>query len=257
MLLLHLAALVVVAACVRLGFWQLDRLEQRRAWGALVRAREGMPVEAVGRLLGPGAGVDAVVYRRAWAEGRYDPAREVLLFGRSLDGRPGSHVLTPLLLADGRALVVDRGWVPLDVEEAPVARAAPPEGEVRAEGILLPPESEDPAAPVGTRMDRVNLVALSRRLPYPVLPLYLELRRQEPPPGQLPRPAPPLEITEGPHLSYAVQWFLFAAVAVGVYAALIRRELRAPPTRTSAPPTRTSALPTGASAPPTPPGLRP
>ena len=229
-LLLHVAAVVVAATCVRLGFWQLDRLEQRRAFNALVRAREAMPVEPVGRLLGPEGGPVAASYRRAWAEGRYDPRHEVLLFGRALDGRPGSHVLTPLLLPDGRALVVDRGWVPLDVEEAPVDRAAPPAGEVRVEGILLPPESEDPAALAGTRMDRVSLTALSRRLPYALLPLYLELRRQEPPPGPLPRPAPPPELSEGPHLSYAVQWFLFAGVAVGVYVALLRRELRGAPT---------------------------
>lgn len=228
MLLLHAAALVVVATCVRLGFWQLDRLEQRRAFNALVRARQAMPAEPIGRLL-PARGAarpDDVAYRTATAEGRYDPAREVLLFGRSLDGRPGSHVLTPLLLPDGRALVVDRGWVPLDVEEAPASRAAPPAGEVRLEGVLLPPESDDPAALAGDRMDRVSLAALSRRLPYPLLPVYLELRRQEPPPGPLPHPAPLPELTEGPHLSYAAQWFLFAAVAVGVYGALVRRELR-------------------------------
>ncbi|HXF72366.1 MAG TPA: SURF1 family protein [Actinomycetota bacterium] len=223
---LHLAVVVVASTCVRLGFWQLDRLEQRRAFNALVRAREAMPAEPVDRLLLPGTEAAAASYRRAWAEGRYDPGREVLLFGRSLDGAPGSHVLTPLLLPDGRALVVDRGWVPLDVEEPPVAWAAPPSGRVRVEGILLPPESADPDALAGGRLERVSLAALARALPYPLLPAYLELRRQDPPPGPLPRPAPPPELTEGPHLSYAVQWFLFAAVAVAVYAALLRRELR-------------------------------
>lgn len=227
MLLLHLATLVVVAACVRLGFWQLDRLEQRRAFNALVRSRQAQPAEPVGRLLSPGDGADAVAYRRAWAEGRYDPAREVLLFGRSFGGEPGSHVLTPLLLPDGRALIVDRGWVPLDVEGPAVPGAAPPAGEVRVEGILLPPESDDPGALADGRLDRVSLRALERRVGRPLLPLYLELREQEPPPGALPRPAPPPALTEGPHLSYAVQWFLFATVAVGVYGVLVRRELRA------------------------------
>ena len=232
MVLLQVLTLVVVATCVRLGIWQLDRLEQRRAFNALVRAREAMPAEPIARLLptGGAARPDDVAYRRATAEGRYDPAREVLLFGRALGGRPGSHVLTPLLLPDGRAIVVDRGWVPLDVEDAPVPGAAPPASPVRVEGVLLPPETDDPAALAGDRMDRVSLAALARRLPYPMLPVYLELRRQEPPPGPLPRPAPPPELTEGPHLSYAVQWFQFAAVAVGVDAALVRRELRGTPT---------------------------
>ncbi|HXF35701.1 MAG TPA: SURF1 family protein, partial [Actinomycetota bacterium] len=164
----------------------------------------------------------------ALARGAYDPSHEFLLFGRSFQGLPGSHVLTPLLLPDGRALVVDRGWVPIEVDDPadlPAAGAEAPPGRVEVEGILLPPGSDEPAP--GPRMEEVSLRAVAARVPYPVLPVYLELRSQDPPPGELPRPAPPPELTEGPHLSYAVQWFLFAGVAVAVYGALVRRELRA------------------------------
>jgi cytochrome oxidase assembly protein ShyY1 len=119
-------AVVVVGICVRLGLWQLDRLEGRR--DANARYAEGLaePPRPLEDLLDSG---DRLAYRRAVATGRYDPEREVILYGRTLDGVAGNHVLTPHVLADGRAVIVDRGWVPIEMDRPPVD-AAPPAGEV-------------------------------------------------------------------------------------------------------------------------------
>jgi cytochrome oxidase assembly protein ShyY1 len=120
-------AVVVVGVCVRLGMWQLDRLEGRREFNARYAAgleAAPMPIED---LLADGG---ALAYRRAIAMGRFDTAHEVILYGRTLDGQAGNHLLTPLVLADGRAVIVDRGWVPFELDEPPVAEAAPPSGEV-------------------------------------------------------------------------------------------------------------------------------
>lgn len=224
----HAFVLVTVPVCIRLGLWQLERLEERRAHNALV-ARRGtfspQPLAAVGD---PGA----AAYRRVEERGRYDPAREVILLGRSLNGRPGNHVLTPLVTAAGTALVVDRGWVPSETGRPPAPGARPPEGPVRVAGVLLPTEGRGPfarTAPPGavTTLSRADVERLAAQLPYPVYPLYLRLEGQDPPqPGELPLPAPMPPLDEGPHLGYAVQWFLFGTIALVVYGANLRKEVR-------------------------------
>lgn len=225
---LSLFAIVVVAVCARLGFWQLDRLEGRRDFNA--RYAEGLAAAPV-RLEDLLSGGGAVAYRRATAEGRYDTAHEVILYGRGLEGRPGNHLLTPLVLADGRAIVVDRGWVPFEMDDPPVGAAAPPPGDVVVSGTLFAGRSGG-AGEVGEGEDRVtvmrsvDLEAIARDVPYELAPWFLQLQTQSPAAGALPVPAPPPDLTDGPHLSYAFQWFAFATIAAVGYAVLLRREVR-------------------------------
>ena len=218
----HLVLLVVVAACVALGLWQLRRLEERRERNAAVTAGLDLPVRPIEEV---GGEAD---YRRVTVRGAYDPAREYVLVGRSLDGTSGNHLVTPLYPVEGGpALIVDRGWVPEGSEE----QAAPPDGPVELRGVLLPPE-EGGSIGEGRTVVRVNTGLLGADLGREVRRDYLLLRDQEPAqPGPLPRAAPLPELGEGPHLSYAVQWFLFAAVAVGGWVVLVRRELRRYPSR--------------------------
>jgi surfeit locus 1 family protein len=190
----------------------------------------------IGEIL-PNAGgaqdLEGLAYRSVTASGTFDTGHELLLFGRTLDGRPGHHVLTPLLLDDGRALVVDRGWVPYELDTPPVGPAAPPEGEVEVRGYLLPPVEDPDAAgersPDGRLLTvtALDLDTISGSIPAPVLPLAVQLQRVQPPSGRdLPRVVPPPEPSEGPHLSYAIQWFTFATIAVVGYLVLVRREAR-------------------------------
>lgn len=228
----HVIVLVAVAGCAWLGTWQLDRMAQRRARDRLVAARLRLPPAPL-----EAAGAD-VAYRRVEASGRFDTAREVVLRSRSLAGRPGNHVLTPLLLRPGEALLVDRGWVPLDFGRPPVAQAAPPTGSVRVRGVLLPPDARSRARP-GERLasvGRVDLERLQGQMPYRLRPLYVLMREQEPPQGP-PLPVPvrfDVKIPGPPHLSYAVQWFSFGALALLTYAALIRKTARESSRRTAA-----------------------
>jgi cytochrome oxidase assembly protein ShyY1 len=214
----------VTVLFARLGAWQLSRLEQRRALEARVAgalAADPVPVGEVGAL-----GADDR-FRRVTATGTYDAGREVLLYGRPLDGEPGHHLLTPLLLDDGRAVIVDRGWVPFELDAAPVAQAAPPPGEVRVIGVALPPETDGAARPGAAELRRIDLDLLADRLPYELLPFAVLLQEQVPPQPGLPRIRPFALSPAPPHLSYAIQWFAFAAIALVGYAALLRRESRA------------------------------
>jgi surfeit locus 1 family protein len=231
---------------VRLGFWQLERLEQRRQFNAAVERGQGEPPGPVAEVAPSGAGTEEIEYRRITATGRYLIEDEVVLYGRALQGEPGHHVLTPLLLGDGRVLVVDRGWVPHELDTPPVAEAQPPADEVKVVGVLFPPE-ESSGGTADDRLNRVDVEAIGRALDRPVVPAYLRLQSQTPPPVRpLPRQVPFPEPIEGPHLSYAIQWFLFAAIAVVGYVVLVRRSsdldepAGPPPERARAGPARLS-----------------
>jgi cytochrome oxidase assembly protein ShyY1 len=221
--------IVVVVSFVQLGFWQLRRLDERHAYERLVASRLADPPAPVADALSAGPG--AVAFRRVTATGTFDPAHEVVLYGRSQDGQTGNHVLTPLRLDDGSAIAVDRGWVPLAEASPPISVAAPPPGEVRVNGVLFPSEVTDSgegAAPERT-FAKVDLPRLAAQVPYPLAPVYLLEGGQAPPQDGLPRIAPlPDPAASPPHLSYAIQWFSFAAIAVLGFAILVRREYRRP-----------------------------
>lgn len=224
-LIAHVVAIGALVVCVLLGLWQLDRLEQRRETNARILDRLAAPIAPLPDVLEPGAGdPDSLTFRRARVRGVYDREGEIVLVGRTLGGRPGNHLLTPLITDDGWGVIVERGWVPYDVP--PVEATAPPEGEVEIEGIVLPSEGPGDLVDGGSRIQRVDLATLGAEAPYPLQPVYIRLAEQQPAGGGLPVIVPPPETEEGPHLAYAVQWFLFGATALAVYGALVRKELR-------------------------------
>jgi len=219
-------AAIVAVTCILLGLWQLHRLDDRRARNAAILERRSAEPIAIEDSAPDTA---AVPFRPATAEGTYDVAHEVLLYGRTLDGASGHHVVTPLVLAGGDAILVDRGWVPFAERSAPVRTGTPPTSIVSVEGSLMPDEGDGSMRPdeagVVRRLDGRGIAST---LPYDVYPLPLLLARQSPPQnGPLPIPAPPPALSEGPHLSYAIQWFTFAAIAVVGAIVLIRRDRRA------------------------------
>lgn len=220
-----LFALIVTIGCVRLGFWQLDRLHGRRYYNALFRQGMAASPEPIEPLLAdPQA--RPLLYRRAVASGVYDTAREVILYGRTHDERPGNDLLTPLVLPDGRAVIVDRGWVPFQMKTPPVAAAQPPGGDVSVTGFLVTGTSTGASTGPVTTVAHIDLGQLAAQLPYRLLPYYLQLQTQTPPQSSLlPAPPPPPTLDDGPHLSYAIQWFSFAIIAFVGYWILIRRQI--------------------------------
>ncbi len=221
---------LVTVTFARLGVWQLDRLRQRHAYEALVSLRLGSAPAPLTELLRSQGRDDAIGFRRVTAEGTFDPGHEVILYGRTQDDQTGNHVLTPLMLDDGTAIAVDRGWVPLTDDAPPLADAAPPGGRVQVSGVLfpseVPPDTAAPPSPV-TTFARVDLGALSAEVPYTLAPAYLLLGSQDPPASDLPLIAPLPDPADGPpHLSYAIQWFSFATIAVVGFVILVRREYR-------------------------------
>lgn len=229
---LAVAGGVVVLTCVALGFWQLNRLSDRRADNTRLLTRVAQPVVDVSDLASlQGGRDDPAAYRRVRATGTYDVANEVLLRARSLRGRAGNHVLTPLRLASGRSIVVDRGWIPIAKTRPADPEFAPPTGQVTVTGILQPsdpkPIAVGPRDPPTGRLQtigRIDLERLAPQIPYPIEPLAIALEEQIPAQTDLPKAAGLPAPGEGPHFAYAVQWFLFALIALITTVLLIRRE---------------------------------
>lgn len=210
-------ALAVAALFVRLGFWQLARLRERQARNAIIAARRALPpVELPMHRLEP----DALRDRQALARGVYDYAHERVWTGRTYEGAPGVALLTPLRLSDGSAVFVDRGWVSSpDASHVDAARYHEDGDSAVVTGLVLPAPRD--------RGD-VNPALLRDSLPYPVLPVVIQLIDSAAPhPAGLRRWRPPA-LDNGPHLSYAIQWFSFALIVVVGTALLVRRQMRAP-----------------------------
>ncbi len=221
----HALALVAVVLFVNLGFWQLRRLDEVRDFNATVNARLAEPPRPLEEVLDDvGSDPERLAYRRVTVTGRYRTDEEVLLSTRSYRGTPGHHLLTPLEMATGGGVVVDRGWVPLELDEPPIPAAAPDPGQVTVSGVLFPPEPSPSSGRDQVEFLRfVDLERLGRQVAIDLAPVYV-LAQQEPT-EQLPLPAelPPLD--EGPHLSYAGQWFIFAVVVAVGYPLLVRRRI--------------------------------
>lgn len=216
---------VVALVCARLGVWQLDRLDQRRQRNAEIETRLAAPAVEV-----PVAAADAdsLAWRRAEADGTFDFDRQIVEMAHSYRGAPAVHVMTPLLLADSAAVLVERGWVPSpDGRTVDLARLAERDRSV-VTGVLLARDTRD--APSGDDwpryVRRADPATLDSLYPYRLAPVLL--RRTDPPAGapDLLNVVPPPELDDGPHLSYAIQWFAFATIAVVGGAVLLVRQGR-------------------------------
>jgi surfeit locus 1 family protein len=225
----HVVVVALAVLFISLGFWQLGRLEERRLENAVGESRfDDDPQDFETLLQGSGDDEESLEFRRATFTGQFQPADEVLIRSQVYQAVAGFHVITPLVGEDGKAVLVNRGWVPLDADEVPVLAASPPEGPVTVTGWVRPAQTRGalgPSDPAGGRlvtMSRVDIDRIQQQIPYELAPVYLSAL--DDPEGELPVPAPgPTFDDEGPHLGYAIQWFSFALIGVIGYFFLLRR----------------------------------
>lgn len=244
----HVLALVLVVLFINLGAWQLRRLDARTTHNDLVASRAAAsPIDLAAAMRLAATSDEFPEYTIVTARGTFAPQGEVLLRGRSIEGQPGFNVVTPLLLEEsdpttgGEAVLVERGWVPYDHDSVPVVDAPPPSGTVEVVGRLRPSTSapsglapRDPATGVLVQTYYVDVDRLQSQLPYVLVPAYLSATRLTPAhEGSLPVPLPEEELTAGPHLGYAIQWFAFATVGIVGYAILLRKVRRDAAARTT------------------------
>ena len=224
----HLAGARRAAVCVRLGICQLDRLAQRRAFNSHVLA-----MQALATLQLPSTeDLEAQEYRRVRVRGAFDTDLQVAIRNQAHDGRYGYRLLTPVWIdgqpvsTDGAkpAVLVDRGWIPAEGNEQPVAwRKYDEPGMVEVQGVIrlgqngpsfggIPQPTLAPGEVAAKFWMYADVEGIGKQLPYAILPIYVQsdstgVAADLPIAG-----TPALELTEGPHLGYAIQWFVFATI---------------------------------------------
>ncbi|MEZ4587278.1 MAG: SURF1 family protein [Gemmatimonadales bacterium] len=215
---------VVALGASGLGVWQLKRLADRRAANRAALAQRDLPTIDLNRESPPAD----LAYRSVAGRGRFDFDNELVLRGRLLRGTPGIQVVTPFLPA-GRdtAVLVNRGFLPTADAGPPAPRNLYPEPErleIHGTALRTPDEGDGHPlqTPHGESWARIDRSALMARLPYPIAPYYVVLGmgpEDGPDHGErgsvLPIRVEPPPLDDGPHLSYAVQWFMIAAAALG------------------------------------------
>lgn len=235
----HLFVVALAAAMISLGFWQLRRLDQKKDANRVVRARMSEPVADVGALLAVGDPYSAatdLVDRPVRTVGTWLGSEQVLVRGRSLDSIPGSWVLTPLRRSDGSLVIVNRGWIPNSgTYDAVPPQYVPPAGPVTVTGLLQPTavrQGLGPVDPPGRRLTslaRADIARYAEQLDAPVVPAWVQLQTTSPASStsaRVPRVLGPPALDEGPHFSYAMQWFIFSTIAIVGYPLILRRNAR-------------------------------
>ncbi len=218
-------ALAVLAAAlfVRLGFWQLSRLQERRAHNNLIRQRMDLPASPVSQAI---ASPSDWAFRPVTLRGKFDAAHEILLSPRSYLDQPGVDLVTPLHLeGDQGTVLVDRGWIPFEATDPGPRAAYQIDGPVAIQGLvmtsqpsvklfLMPgPPTPSPDA-FRTTWQTVDIPSLQIQMPYPLLPFFVAQTSASSALGDQPIPDPDIDLTDGPHLNYAMQWFAFALIAL-------------------------------------------
>lgn len=207
-----------VFVLIQLGLWQLDRLDQRRAYNQRVAERWQQEPFDVNIQPIPGD-LTELEFRRVQAQGEFDYSEQIVLTGQSRDGAPGVTLVTPLVLDDNRAVLVARGWVPYNQSQPEFwPQFEEPEG-VPVIGLIqesqtlpngsLPPVPDTPQVEWFT----LNIDAIQPQIPYELLPVFiLQLPEEGRPYTALPYREEPLRLDEGSHFSYAIQWFMFSVI---------------------------------------------
>ncbi len=215
-----------VVALVWLGIWQLDRLDERRAFNASVSARwQEMPLDLNIEALPDDASL--LEYRRVTVAGEYDYDNQLFLTNQSLGagsgsglgGAPGVYLVTPLVYEDGQAALVVRGWVPMDEAEPEIVSN---HNESATEGIVglmqesqTMPNGQPVVIPTEAQREWnfISIDAIQPQMPYELLPYFiLQLPEEGRSFTELPLRVEPIRLTEGSHFSYAIQWFMFATI---------------------------------------------
>lgn len=215
--------------CARLGFWQLARLQQRLDRNTAITNELEAPLRPFSA-----QGAD---YQRVTVTGKFLQEYEILLQNRSLNEVTGFHLVTPLQAENGLVVLVDRGWIPYDAGSALALDPYATAEAVTLEGVLLPGQSQprwaflaDPIPAAGEAPLRtwrvIDIEGIQGQMPFPLHDQYIALTQLQA--TIVPQPVPDFQpdLSNGPHLSYAIQWFSFAAIAVIGGVVLLRRALR-------------------------------
>ncbi len=223
-----IVVLLGMALLAWLGFWQLERLAQRRAANAVLETvLASLPISLTGEPLPEIP--EALRNREVTVTGTYDLDNQVLLKLQTWQGRTGVHLITPLLIeGSDTAVLIDRGWIPQEAVEAGDVALFDKTGPVTVEGYIALSQTLSRSTPTDAfqpEIYRVDVAAIKTWLPYDLYPFYViqSPAGKEELPFQVERE---IDLSDGPHLGYALQWFAFTLMLGGGYLAYVQRSLK-------------------------------
>lgn len=219
-----LFAIAAAALFTRLGFWQISRLHERQSLNSYVGSRiDSVPVPYFS--LPPDSAVTH--YRRVTVTGVPDFSHEFYLVDRSRSGSPGVYVLTPVRVAGhDTAVLVNRGWVYApDASTIDPSRWNAPDSTF--EGYVDEFQAPVRAPPEPRHLRSVYYRAIASALPYPLADSYVVALGKDSVVAGVPLRTTPPALDDGPHLSYAIQWFAFALISLGGAAFVILKDREA------------------------------
>ncbi len=222
----HLLCLAAVVGMISLGLWQLRRLDEKKTFNSQVTEHTNADVAPLDATLLAGH-VDDLTYRRVSTTGTYLSEPQFEVVNVTQDGTTGRDMVNALQLADGSLILVNRGFV---ATGTPLSD--PPAGEVQLLARLKKGQIAGTGQPSDdgtqqlTQIRRVDLGALTQQFDQPLAPMYLELLESNPPELANVKPVAFPELTEGPHLSYAVQWAIFSISVAAGWVLAVRKSIR-------------------------------
>lgn len=222
-------AIAFAIACVFLSQWQFDRNEQRATQLALVERNYDADPVPVDELIGEDGALPAdAEWHPVRLHGEYLADEQLLVRNRPHGGTSAFEVLVPFRDDSGRVLIVDRGWVRPAEDSSPSAVPAPPQGEATVIVRLRPGErlpSSGRSAPEG-QVPTIHLPTVDERVDADIITgAYGQLASEDPAPGTAPGGFDSPTEDPGPHLSYAIQWILFAIMGFAFIGYMIRTEI--------------------------------
>lgn len=221
--------ILLAAVCTRLGFWQMHKLQLRLDRNDVITTHFKDEPRSLADVLPAGTEVDkSTEWSRVTATGTYDLDHQLTVKFTTRDGAPGVDVVTPLVLADGSAVLVDRGWFETQNNVSQPDVPKPPSGEVTVMGWLRQNNGAGSSAvkPAKGQVRAISSDALTDFLPYELSNGYLNLQKQTPAAATPLAAEPKPELGQGPHFFYALQWWFFALLAVVGYFWFARAEAK-------------------------------
>ncbi|MFC2025677.1 SURF1 family protein [Chloroflexota bacterium] len=228
--------MIAMIVMIRLGIWQLDRLKQRKDFNSRVSAQVNQPILDLNNDV-PSEKLMGMEFRKVKVFGEYNFSQEIALRNQYWQNQWGVHLVTPLHInGHEKTILIDRGWIPAnDFQSMEWSKFNEP-GLVEIEGIIRNSQTK---ADYGNRSDEVsdiednhldawnfvNIPQISRQTSNDLLPVYIQQAPDQSWRNLPYRTQPELDLTDGPHLGYAIQWFSFAAILGIGYPIFIRRQL--------------------------------
>jgi cytochrome oxidase assembly protein ShyY1 len=225
--LIHIGVVALILIMLNFGFWQLNRLDEKKNFNSVLRAHTSAPVQTLDQAVPTKWNKASNEWVRVSITGSYDSSKAVTIINRSQDGSAGYNSAVPFTSNNNRTILVNRGFIPLALSSP----SAPTE-QIEIVGYLRASQTRSGLGPIdskeagNTEFQRFDIPLISTYVGGTLEPMFLQLIQESPAAeSQWPAkvPLPPLD--EGSHLSYAFQWFFFSMVALAAWVVVVRRKL--------------------------------